>query len=162
MRRGGAGIAVIAVCLVATAGSSSARSVGALAGATALGGYDGWLGFSERVGDGPRYRLVLRNHGRLTRPRLSTQSESWDVALGPDGKNRTVAVYSRCRQSGGEPPGRLRGDARGCELFEYDPRSGHETALRDASTAEASETLPGIWRTTIVFVRTAVGKSQQL
>ena len=83
-----------------------------------------------------------------------------DVDLGPDGNGGVVAAYSRCQGQETAPGGRkvlslypvwaLR---RGCDLYRFDFSTMKETKIAGASTSQASEFLPTIWKDQIAFAR---------
>ena len=83
-----------------------------------------------------------------------------DVDLGPDGKGGVVAAYSRCQGQETAPGGRkvlslypvwaLR---RGCDLYRFDFSTMKEARIPGASTRQASEFLPTIWKDKIAFAR---------
>lgn len=79
-----------------------------------------------------------------------------------------TAVYSRCRVepvygrvseaiSSNVPsaaaPNPAYAAGRGCDIYRYDFATARETKLTGASTSQASETLPSIWKGTLAFVR---------
>lgn len=83
-----------------------------------------------------------------------------DVDLGPDGKGGVVAAYSRCQGQEPAPGGRkvlsvynvwaLR---RGCDLYRFDFSTMKQTKIAGASTDQASEFLPTIYKDEIAFAR---------
>ena len=128
--------------------------------------------YSEREtgGAGPgsdRYfltQIVDRKPQRL--PIASRLGVPFDIDLGPDEDGDVVAVYSRCapepdlvrvRETFGarvfSTPYPAYTAGRGCDIYRYDLDTGQETRLEGASTAQASEVLPAIWRDQIAFAR---------
>lgn len=134
--------------------------------------YRGVTLYSEREtgGDGPgsdRYFLTQIVDDRPQRlaigPRLGVP---FDVDLGPDEDGGVVAVYSRCatepdlvrtRETFGarvfSNPYPAYTAGRGCDIYRYDFDSRRETRIEGASTDQASEVLPAIWRDQIAFAR---------
>jgi len=134
--------------------------------------YRGVTLYSEReLGPGgpgsDRYFLTQIVDDRPQRlPIESRMGVPFDVDLGPDEDGDVVAVYSRCAT---EPdPVRVRGvfgarvfsdpypaytAGRGCDIYRYDFDTRQETRLKGASTNQASEVLPSIWRDQVAFAR---------
>ncbi|MGI8623474.1 MAG: hypothetical protein ACR2NB_08305 [Solirubrobacteraceae bacterium] len=128
--------------------------------------------YSEREtgADGPAsdtyFLTVLRNGQRR---RLAIEPRAgvpFDVDLGPDGRGGLVAAYSRCATEPDAITVRDRFGARvfarpypawttgrGCDVYRYDFSSGRETKLAGASTDQASEMLPSIWKDEVAFAR---------
>lgn len=98
-------------------------------------------------------------------PRLGVP---FDVDLGPDSDGNVVAVYSRCRVEATDgrvseaygsrvvasaAPTPVYTAGRGCDLYRYDFLTGSESKITGASTNQASEMLPSIWKGRIAFAR---------
>jgi hypothetical protein len=134
--------------------------------------YRGVTLYSEREtgGDGPgsdRYfltEIVDEQPQRLAiDPRMGVP---FDIDLGPDEDGDVVAVYSRCatepdlvrtRETFGvrvfSNPYPAYTTGRGCDIHRYDLDTRQETRIEGASTGQASEVLPSIWRDQIAFAR---------
>ena len=106
--------------------------------------------------------LTVFAGGQRARLPVVPRSVPFDVDLGPDEKGNVVAVYSRCAQEPTGPASAQRifsapypayTTGRGWDLYRYDFRLGQEQELSGASTNQASEVLPSIWRDEIAFVR---------
>lgn len=133
-----------------------------------FGGVTAW---SEQESGGrpglDRYYLTVAEKGIRRRlpvpPRLGV---AFDVDLGPAADGSVVAVYSRCssepdvitvrdkvgdRVFTGPYPAWTAG--RGCDLYRFDFKTNQESKIRGASTSQASEMLPSIWRDHIAFAR---------
>lgn len=131
-----------------------------LSSVDAHGSVVAWSG--RDAGTAARYHLTALVGGEVRRLPVASRSVPFDVDLGPDRRGRTVAVYSRCarepelptsvRSSPSEPyPPYTRGQ--GCDLYRFDFASGRERRVAGASTDQASEMLPSIWRDEIAFAR---------
>lgn len=142
------------------------RIVGATAGPSSVDAYRDVVVWSEREDPpgaaAPSYHLVALIDGSARRLPVAPRSVPFDVNLGPGADWRTVAVYSRCAQEP-DPPDAL-GDApsapspaytsgRGCDLYRFDFDTARERKIGGASTDQASEVLPSIWRDRIAFAR---------
>lgn len=130
--------------------------------------YDGITVWSQQV-DRTRldYALYAMRDGKVERVPVETRGTPFDVDLGPSGDGGVVAAYSRCRteamQRGFEQfpraalfaavPYPMWTAGRGCDLYRYDFDTGKESALRGASTNQASEMLPSIWKDEVAFAR---------
>lgn len=139
-----------------------------------FGGVTAW---SEQESGGrpglDRYYLTVAEKGTRRRlpipPRLGV---AFDVDLGPAADGSVVAVYSRCssepdvitvrdkigdRVFTGPYPAWTAG--RGCDLYRFDFKTNRESKIRGASTSQASEMLPSIWRDHIAFARVYENRS---
>ncbi|MCP9492065.1 MAG: hypothetical protein MSC31_19640, partial [Solirubrobacteraceae bacterium MAG38_C4-C5] len=118
-----------------------------------FGGWAAWSAFEEGVG----YRLVLRGPGgEIAAASVQPREVPFDVDLGPSEDDGVVAAYSRCEQEPDEYGAGgvlLRTTGRGCDLFRLDVLGGEETKLEGASTDQASEYLPSIWKDSVAFAR---------
>lgn len=130
--------------------------------------YGGVTVWSRLVdGAGPDYALYAMRHGQVERLPIETRQTPFDVDLGPSSEGGVVAAYSRC---GSEPVSfegpNLSQDVlyaslpyppwttgRGCDIYRYDFATGNESRLRGASTNQASEMLPSIWKDEVAFAR---------
>jgi hypothetical protein len=128
--------------------------------------------FSERElgGEGPgsdRYFLTRLVDGRPQRVAIAPRvGVPFDVDLGPDGDGGLVAAYSRCdsepdlitvRDTFGarvfSRPYPAYTAGRGCDIYRYDFATQRESRLEGASTGQASEMLPSIWKDEVAFAR---------
>ncbi len=145
-------VALVAVALPATA---SAQEVVRLDRATPISAHAGWLAWSARGRDG-LFHLTLRDpQGAVSTPAIAGRSTSFDVDLGP-GPAGVVATYSRCAEEVATPGSFLPADydeGEGCDLHLLDVVTGTERALTGASTDQADETWPTVWRDQLAFVR---------
>jgi len=130
------------------------RIVAESPGSGSLAAYGDVVAWSERAGDG--YHLTALVDGRTSRLPVAPRSVPFDVDLGPSAEGRPVAVYSRCEaEATAEGPGLTHPhtSGRGCDLYRYDFDTARESKVAGASTREASEVLPSIWRDRIAFAR---------
>jgi len=119
--------------------------IGRTQAATAVSAFGGRAAWSVYDPKTKRYSLVTWTEG-LSSPqpaRVKTRGVPFDVDLGPNSRDATVAVYSRCRH---EPTG-------GCNLYVYDFNKRRESRIRSTTVASGSEFLPTIWRSRIAFAR---------
>ncbi len=120
----------------------------------------------ETSGPDPRYFLTVFAAGQRARLPVAPRSVPFDVDLGPDADDNVVAVYSRCTQEPADPSGAQRAadrifsaphpaytTGRGCDLYRYDFRAAQEEKIEGASTGQASEVLPSVWKDEIAFAR---------
>ena len=124
---------------------------------TPVSWYRDWVAFSAYDASLPGYRLTLRSSdGQVLRPDVPARSVPFDVDLGHGPDAQLTAVYSRCRveprrKSGDELP--LHATGRDCDVYRYDTHSRRETKVRVAAGREASEFLPTVDGSRIVFAR---------
>ena len=154
--------AVVASSMIAVSGSGGAgpahaqdRVVAVEQRPTSVSAHEGRLAWSRYVEDIDAYVLMTEVGGQVSRVPVAPRAAPFDVDLGPHGAgDPTIAVYSRCRFETPLPLGReRRRPPEGCDLFSYDFASGREEKLNEASTDQASEYLPTVWRNTIAFAR---------
>ena len=147
------------------------RIVASSGGPTSVTAYEDVLVWSQRqpeAGAGSSqtarssaYHLTALVDGAVRRLPVAPRTIPFDVNLGPDSRSRPVAVYSRCARepdltatedplSAPHPP-YTRG--RRCDLYRFDFATGRERKLSGASTDQASEVLPSIWKDEIAFAR---------
>jgi len=114
------------------------------------------------VREGGRYFLVADRGGQIRRLGIASRGVPFDVDLGPDENGDVVAAYSRCEKEPRVPaitsrlystPVAAYSTGRGCDLYRYDFASGQESKLPGASTNQASEFLPSVWRDDVAFGR---------
>lgn len=127
-----------------------------------IAGYGSWLAWSSY--EQGRFRLTFwdASTGRTRTPRIASRSLPFDVDLGPDGRGRPTAVYSRCARDPGydgratlDTLGYTRAD--GCDVYRVDVTGGTERRVRAAASKRYSEVLPTIWRDRVVFARVPRG-----
>lgn len=114
------------------------------------------------------YYLHARRGGQEMRLPIAPRALPFDVDLGPDDEGGVVAVYSRCERQPSYHESEL--DAarntgyaampypvwtasEGCDLFRFDFSTMQESKVAGASTDQASEMLPSIWKDKIAFAR---------
>lgn len=109
----------------------------------------------RELGCSRKYALFTRYQGRVSRVPIRPRRVPFDVDLGPRGRGRTVAAYSRCRV---DSVSRLGHDSlpdptasSGCRLYLYDFHTRRETRLRLFDRAGTSTVLPTIWNRTLAF-----------
>jgi hypothetical protein len=124
--------------------------------------FDGRVLWSEYDATAKAYFLTQRFGAATARLPVRPRSVPFDVDVGRKLGNATVAAYSRCRR---EPRGRdpRTGNAlsqmpqwstgRGCDLYMLNLRTNVETRIRGASSRGASEFLPTVWQSRVVFAR---------
>ncbi len=140
-----------AVCLAAPATSRAADSlVAGVPRQTPIDAYAGrvvWSAFDPAVN---AYRLTEHVGGQTRLLPIPPRAAPFDVDLGPDRRDRTVAVYSRCER---EVASHWRVDGRcGCDVFSYDFSSGEEARVT-AVSSDVDEILPTLWRGAMAFTR---------
>ena len=130
-----------------------AHNVGGV-GLDAFGGVLAWSAFDPAVNG---WRLVVqRGGGSPQAVAVEPRGVPFDLDLGPGEDGGVVAAYSRCAR---ESVKYSRGGAleyaggRGCDVFRLDLGGGGEQRLERASTEEASEFLPSIWKDSVAFAR---------
>lgn len=117
---------------------------------TSISSYGGLTAWSVDQGDGS-FRLVVHD-GQAVRPvPVEPRTVPFDVDLGPGPDGAVVAAYSRCAREPGPFEDYTAG--RGCDVFRYSFALGEEERLAGASTDQASEMLPSIWRDEVAFAR---------
>jgi hypothetical protein len=123
--------------------------------ATTVSAHGGRLAWSRYVEDLDAYVLMTEIDGRVSQVPVRSRAAPFDVDLGPHGAgDPTIAVYSRCARETPMPLGReRRRPPEGCDLYSYDFATGREDKLAEASTDQASEYLPTVWRNKIAFAR---------
>jgi hypothetical protein len=125
--------------------------------ASKLAAYGGVLAWSHWDPVAQVFRLTARIHGRTDLLPVRARAVPFDVDLGPDGRGRTVAVYSRCSRADEAvwEQGVTATRAplpRGCSLYQYAFATGRERRLGTAA-GSGSFYLPSIWRDELAYVR---------
>jgi hypothetical protein len=128
----------------------------------AYGGVVAWSHWDPAVGG---YRLMAHSRGLSETLPVAPRTVPFDVDLGPDARNRPVAVYSRCAHEQavwtlGAALTRMRLPA-GCVLYRYDFAARREQLIRGVVGA-GSFYLPTIWQDEIAYVRLAASRAPQL
>lgn len=153
-------LALALVALPLLAAPATAQDVARLDRPTPIAASGGWLAWSARGADG-RFQLELRNpDGVVSTPAIAGRGTTFDVDLGP-GPSGLLATYSRCAQEVDSPGSFLPVDydeGSGCDIYLLDVATGAERKLAGASTDQADETWPTVWRDRIAFVRSYAKK----
>ena len=168
-------LAGLLVSVLIPAAASAASVLDTVGRAGPISTFRGVSAYSTPSPEG--FRLTVVSDG--TAPRqlpVPPRTIPFDVDLGPGAQGQVLAVYSRCAiepvqrgvdgrypptppalaglpqlTSGGLPANT---SGRGCDIYWVDVGGGGgEQKLRGASTDQASETLPTIWRDEVAFVR---------
>jgi len=134
----------LVAALSAPASSSADDAVTDLVRDTTISAYAGALAWSSYDEKSSAYALVIRQDGMTAPARVAAASQPFDVSLGPDGKGRTVALYTRCAAKN-----------RRCDIYRYDLRARTERKLASVSSPSLDEAWPAQWRGRIAFVRRA-------
>jgi hypothetical protein len=109
-----------------------------------------------------RFRLAVRHaDGGVKVLPIPSRGVAFDVDVGPDGRGREVAVYSRCTREPalGSPGGGLAYYRTGgrCRLYELPLTGGGERRLRTPTERSGSDVLPSIWRGRLAWVHVGGG-----
>lgn len=161
------------MCALCPTVASAASRLVTLPAATPIASYGGVSAWSTPGPDG--YRLTVGTEATSRMLPVPPRSVPFDVDLGPDEQGKVAAVYSRCTSeplqpadNGGPQAPRPVVDGlpiftsgglpayttgRGCDIYRVEVGGGPEQRLAGASTTQASETLPTIWRDEIAFAR---------
>ncbi len=135
------------------------QRVAALFRPAVVSAHGGVIAWSDWSPQDERYHLMIRDGGRTVRPDVAPRAVPFDLDAGPGpGPDGGVTIaYSRCatEPSQPEPLERLPdwSSGRGCDIHRYDVATGREAELAGASTGQASEYLPSIWRDEVAFAR---------
>lgn len=125
----------------------------ALRGPTPVSAYGDYVAWSRYDIAGRAYRLTVRSAGRTWTPRIRSRSAPFDVDLGPIGRRRVGAIYSRCSK---EPAlftiPLFPGPRAGCRLFLFDLRNRREVALPVSADAPTNRHEPAVWGRRIAFI----------
>lgn len=153
-------VILLLAVLLSPAGAQAQTTLATPSVPSKVATYAGVVAYSELDPATGRYRLMFDTNanGRAEPVPVAQRGVPFDVDLGPGDRGEVVAVYSRCRRepdmdrrSGGPAP--VWTTARGCDLYRYDFRQAREQLLTGASTTQATEVLPSIWRDQLAFVR---------
>lgn len=150
------GLACLLTAFAAAPALASSKVLANERVATSISAYGGMVAWSH--GSNGRFRLRVAYRGRISTLKVRERSVPFDVDVGPLGSGRPVLVYSRCDH---EPTSTVYRpfetglpswkDARGCDVYRFDPRTGREHRLDRLSSPSASETLPAIWRNRLAY-----------
>jgi hypothetical protein len=152
----------IAALSVPAASAHADDTIATTVRATPVSAIGGRIVWSEYDPAADAYFLTQRFDGMTARLPVKPRAVPFDVDVGRNAANDTVAAYSRCR---GEPSGRGPGlgnvftlmpqwsTGRGCDVYVLNLRTNVEICVRGASSAGASEFLPTVWRGRIAFAR---------
>lgn len=141
---------------LAPGGASAADVVEQLPNSTPISHFGDTAVWSSKDPATNLYRLVAYRGGQQRVLPVAPRSVPFDVDLGPGPDGGLSAVYSRCREeprSLGVPPIPAYTTGRGCDIYRFELSTERETKLSGASTNQASEMLPSIWRNEIAFAR---------
>lgn len=110
---------------------------------TPISAHKGTLAWSKWDTQKLNYRLMLTTvkTGKSTQAKVVARTSPFDVTLGPDSKGRTVALYSRCRNS----------DNTKCDAYRYDLGKKSERKL-DFSRSDRDEVWPAQWQDRYAWV----------
>lgn len=113
-----------------------------------------------------RFFLAAQKDGNRFRLPIEPREVPFDVDLGPHENFDVVAAYSRCQEEPTAVFTRNRFGARvfsqpypayttgrGCDIYRFEFKTMSEFKLPGASTNQASEVLPSIWRNEVAFAR---------
>jgi len=162
MRRLPIALTVMAAVLGVPATAAGDETLARISHPGPVSTFDGRVLWSEYDPVAKAYFLTQRFDTTTARLPVRPRGVPFDVDVGRNLGNDTVAAYSRCRR---EPRGRdpRTGSAltqmpqwstgRGCDLYLLNLRTNVETRIRGASSRGASEFLPAVWRNRIVFAR---------
>jgi hypothetical protein len=137
---------VLLAVLVSAAASSPARAdtlVATTSHPTTISTYGGVTAWSEYVPDDGTYRLALRQNGKVTYPVIAKRQGPFDVTVGPDEKNKPVALYTRCAK----PDGTV------CDAYKYDIATKKERRVEEISSTTKDEAWPAQWKKNYAWVR---------
>ena len=149
-------LACVSAAICAPVTLASTQVLASEPAASSISAYGGMVAWSHRSNG--RFRLRIAYRGNVKTLRLRSRAVPFDVDVGPSASGRPVLVYSRCvdeptssayRQLETELPAWK--DARGCDIYRFNPRTNKEQLLRRLSSLSESETLPAIWRDHIAF-----------
>jgi len=123
-------------------------------GAIGLSAYGGVAVWSEPE-PGPMWRLRGWWDGAAHDVALPPRRVPYDADVGPDREGRPVAVFSRCRREPALWSSHMVDwtTARGCDVWQMELRSGRMRPVRAAATRRHDESVPAIWRGSLVFQR---------
>ncbi len=96
---------------------------------------------------GGRYHLVQRAGAVVSDAPVASSDHPFNPDLGAAGKDRTVAVYERCRKG-----------FRRCDLYRLDVISGRERRIRAVSTRRGSEFGASVWGERYAFAREGISR----
>jgi hypothetical protein len=129
---------------------------------TPVSAFDGRILWSQYDAAANAYFLTQRFGPVTARLPVKPRSVPFDVDVGRNAGNQTVAAYSRCRRDPAPRDPRT-GNAlaqmpqwstgRGCDVYMLNLQTNVEIRLGGASSSRASEFLPAVWRGRIAFAR---------
>ena len=168
MRRSLVLLAGLLTCTLSPAAAGAASVLATVPDPTPVASYGGMSAWSTPSPAG--YRLTVSGGAAPRMLPVPPRAVPFDVDLGPGEQGQVVAVYSRCAREPlpgtqdassqvAAPPAFASGglpaytSGRGCDIYRVDLDGGSEQKLAGASTEQASETLPTIWRNEVAFAR---------
>jgi hypothetical protein len=124
------------------------QAIGISPGPTNVSTYGGYTMWSQYEPATKTWSLWQRNAlGAVSKVPVPNANLAFQISLGPDSKNRPVALYTRCaKPASGSAP------ATGCDAYRYQLSSGKEQKL-SLSSPSADEEWPVQWRDTFIFGR---------
>jgi hypothetical protein len=150
---------VLALCALAVALPAGDAAAGPITIATVTANVPisvqrGWAVWSARGPDG--WHLVAWHNGLVGIVPGAPRAERFDVDLGTDSRNRTVATFSRCSKTphvGGEGGSLDPSTGAGCRIHVQILSSGREKTLPIPHGPGQSDTTPSMWNRRVVFAR---------
>ncbi|MFA4929105.1 MAG: hypothetical protein WC558_11350 [Patulibacter sp.] len=110
---------------------------------TPVDGWNGWLVWSRRGGDG-RYALIARTPtGEGLSLPVTPQTAPIDASIGPGPDGQPLIVYSQCSSPGLQPTG--------CDIHRLSPITGNGGRVKAASRPDREERFPTVWGSKIAF-----------
>jgi hypothetical protein len=162
MQRPGASLAALLALLACPTAATGDVTLAHLVRPAPVSTFDGRILWSDYEAATGLFHLTQRFDGSTIRLPVAPRSVPFDVDVGRDFGNQTVAAYSRCRR---EPIARdpRTGNAltqmpqwssgRECDVYMLNLQTNVEIRVGGASSRSASEFLPAVWRSRIVFAR---------
>jgi hypothetical protein len=119
-------------------------------GPTNVSTYGGYTMWSQYEPGSESWSLWQRTaNGQINRVPVKSANGPFQISLGPDSKNRVVALYTRCKT-----PAMGSARATGCDAYRYQTSGGKEQKL-SFSSATLDEQWPAQWKGSFVFGRVA-------
>jgi hypothetical protein len=123
-------------------------------GPTNVSTYGGYTMWSQYEPGSESWSLWQRTaNGQISRVPVKSANGPFQISLGPDSKNRAVALYTRCKT-----PATGSAAATGCDAYRYQTTGGKEQKL-SFSSSTLDEEWPAQWKGAFVFGRVAYSGS---
>ncbi len=122
-----------------------------------IGAYGGWVAWSVWSPERGRWRLSALHDGAIVEPPAPVRKHPFDLDLGSDANGRVVATYSRCTKTAQLPADFIGSPHRGCHVRVLDLLTGVERSAGIPRPANASDTMPSMWRGRVAFGRSVKG-----